>query len=156
MRLNDALLGILLLGLAAALYTGSRGFPDIPGQRYGAALFPTIIAIGFLGCGLVLIASGLRARARLVTFGDWARDPRGLVNVLATIGAIVLYIALSDRLGFVPTLAPILVVLLRLFGVGWALSIALAILVPIGMHWLFGRLLLVPLPWGILAPWRLW
>ena len=46
MRLHDSLLGALLLALAAALFAYTFTFPDMPGQRYGPALFPRLIALG--------------------------------------------------------------------------------------------------------------
>jgi len=92
-----------------------------------------------------------RAEAR---WREWARDPRRIINIAATIAAVVFYILVAERLGFILTMALILVGLLRRFGSGWVLSIAVAIIVPIVMQYLFGTLLLVPLPWGPLAPLR--
>jgi hypothetical protein len=43
-----------------------------------------------------------------------------------------------------------------LFGAGWATSVLVALVVPVAMQYLFGRVLLVPLPWGLLAPVRWW
>ena len=73
-----------------------------------------------------------------------------------TIALVVFYIVASDRLGFMVVTAPILLVLLRLFGVGWMTSIAVAILVTLLIQYLFGTWLYVPLPWGLLAPVRWW
>ncbi len=154
MRLNDALLGSLLLVLAAVVAFVAHGFPAVPGQDYGASTFPTLIAAGFAGCGLVLIRSGLRERGPMVVFRDWTRDPRLAINVVLIAVAVVFYILVSARLGFIVTMALILLALLRRFAVGWGLSIALAIAAPIVMQYLFGNLLLVPLPWGLLAPIR--
>ncbi|CAN5603844.1 tripartite tricarboxylate transporter TctB family protein [soil metagenome] len=156
MRLNDALLGFLLIVFAGGLAFASRDFPTVPGQHYGASAFPSLIAVGFAGCGAVLIVSGLRQRMPPVLWLDWARERRGILNVAATIGAVLFYLAAAGTLGFMLTAAPILLVLLRLFGVGWPASIAVAVLVPLGMQYLFGRTLLVPLPWGLLAPYRWW
>jgi putative tricarboxylic transport membrane protein len=156
MRLNDGLLGLILIAFAAAHAYPSRAFLTIPGQHYCASAFPTLIAVGFAGCGLVLVASAIRQRAPLVVWQDWTRDGRGIVNVVATIGAVVFYIVAWHRLGFILTSIPVLVLLLRLFGVGWFWTLTIAIVVPLGMQYLFGRVLLVPLPWGLLAPVRLW
>lgn len=156
MRLNDALLGLILLIFAAALAFVARDFPAVPGQNYGASAFPTLIAVGFAGCGLTLIASGLRARAPLVIWHDWIRNPIGRVNVLAIVAAVVFYVAAADVLGFMLTTGLILVVLLRLFGVGWGVTVAVSLATPLAMQYLFGSLLLVPLPWGLLDPVRWW
>jgi putative tricarboxylic transport membrane protein len=157
MRLNDGLLGLLLLLVAAAMAYASSGFPAVPGQQYGASAFPTIIALGFGGCGVSLIASSLRTRdAPWLEWSEWARSPRGRINVLATVAAIVFYVVAARTLGFMPTMALILLVLLRLFGVGWTWTLLLAVAAPVAMQYLFGRLLLVPLPWGVLSPVRWW
>jgi putative tricarboxylic transport membrane protein len=154
MRLNDALLGGILIVIAIALAIIARGFPPVPGQDYGARAFPTLVAAGFAGCGLVLVRQGLKDKAPLVVWKDWTRDHRHVVNVLAIIAATVFYIVVAGRLGFIPTTALILLVLLRRFRVGRGTSLAVAIATPVVMQYLFGNLLLVPLPWGVLAPIR--
>lgn len=154
MRLNDAITGAALLVLAAALAFWSQGFPDIPGQQYGAAVFPTLIAAGLAGSGVLLIASGMRRGGPAVAWADWARERHGSRNVVVTIAAILFYILAADTVGFIPTMAPILLVMLRLLGVGWLTSIALSILVTLLIHTLFVKQLYVPLPWGLLAPVR--
>jgi len=156
MRLNDAITGAALLLFAAALAAWSQSFPAIPGQQYGAAVFPTLVAAGLASCGILLVASGLRTAGPIIAWADWARERHGLRNVLVTIGAILFYILASDRLGFMPTMAPILLVLFRLLKVGWLLSVALAIVVTLAVQYIFGSLLYVPLPWGILSPIRWW
>jgi putative tricarboxylic transport membrane protein len=156
MRLNDALLGLLLVVLAGAIAWRAQFFPAVPGQTIGASAFPTLIAAGFAFCGVVLIVSGLRERAPAVIWSDWTQEPRAILNVLATIGAVVFYLLAARTLGFIPTTFLILLALQRLFGVGWAATLSVAILVPIGMQYVFGKMLLVPLPWGLLAPVRLW
>ncbi|MBA3324114.1 MAG: tripartite tricarboxylate transporter TctB family protein [Rhodobacteraceae bacterium] len=154
MRLNDAVLGCIFLLVAVAVALTARGFPAVPGQDYGASSFPMLIAAGFAGCGLVLIRSGLRERTPLVEWRPWTRNSGLVVNVLAIIFAVVFYILVSAWLGFIPTTALILVALLRRFRVGWGTTLALAILAPLIMQYMFGNLLLVPLPWGLLAPIR--
>lgn len=156
MRVNDALLGALLIALAVALALYAQTFPNVPGQEYGAAVFPTLVAIGLLGSGALLVRSGLRSRAPAIAWADWSRERHGVRNVLITIALIVFYIVASDRLGFMVVTAPTLLVLLRLFGVGWMTSIAVAILVTLLIQYLFGTWLYVPLPWGLLAPVRWW
>jgi putative tricarboxylic transport membrane protein len=156
MRLNDAVIGAILLALAAGIAFIAQSFPPIPGQQYGAAVFPTLVAAGFACCGLLMILSGVRQGGPVVAWADWAGERHGLRNVLVTIGAILFYILAADTLGFMLTMAPILVVMFRLLGVGWLLSIALAILVTLIVQYIFGSLLYVPLPWGLLAPVRWW
>ena len=154
MRLNDAITGAVLIALAAALAFWSQSFPDIPGQQYGAAVFPTLIAAGLAGSGILLVASGIRHGSPAVAWADWARERHGLRNVVVTVAAILFYILAAEWLGFILTMAPILLLLLRLLGVGWLTSIATSILVTFAIHYLFVNQLYVPLPWGLLEPVR--
>jgi putative tricarboxylic transport membrane protein len=154
MRLNDAVTGAVLVVFAAALALWSQTFPPIPGQQYGAAVFPTLVATGLAGCGALMIVSGVRQGGPVVAWADWARERHGLRNVVVTVAAILFYILAADTLGFILTMAPILLVLFRLLGVGWLPSIGLAIVVTLLVQYLFGSLLYVPLPWGVLSPWR--
>jgi len=154
MRVNDLILGSALLLFAVALGFYAQTFPDIPGQQYGASVFPTAIACGFAGSGLIMIASALRQNAPLVIWADWARERHGLRNVVVTILAILFYILASDRLGFILTMVPILLVMLRLFGVGWIVTVTASIGVTLAIQYLFSEFLYVPLPWGVLAPLR--
>jgi len=154
MRLNDALIGAALFLFAVALAIYSQTFPPIPGQQYGAAVFPTLIAVGFAGSGLLLILSGIRQGTPLVVWADWARERHGLRNVAATIAAILVYILVSETLGFILTMTPILLLMLRLFAVPWVTSIAVALLATFLIQYIFGEFLYVPLPWGVLAPIR--
>ena len=151
MRLNDAVTGGVLLVLAALLAFWSQRFPAIPGQQYGAALFPTLVAAGLGGCGLVLIVSGIRQGGPALAWADWARERHGLRNVLITTAAVVFYIVASDRLGFILTIIPILLLTLRMLAVGWVASLVIAVLVALLIQYLFGDLLYVPLPWGLLS-----
>ncbi len=156
MRLNDAVIGVFLIVFAAALGVWSQTFPAIPGQQYGAAVFPTMVAAGLAGCGVLLIGSGVRQGGAVVAWADWARERHGLRNVLVTVAAILFYIVAADTLGFMLTMAPILLILFRLLSVGWLLSLALAVLVTLAVQYIFGSMLYVPLPWGLLTPVRWW
>ena len=62
MKFNDALWGALFIAGAAVILVHVQGFPRIPGQNVGPALFPGLIAVGIALCGLILITRGLRAR----------------------------------------------------------------------------------------------
>jgi putative tricarboxylic transport membrane protein len=154
MRLNDWIIGAALLAFAAALAAYSQTFPDIPGQQYGAAVFPTLIAVGMAGSGIVLVVTGIRQHAPVVAWADWARQRHGVRNVVVTVLLVVFYILASGTLGFILTMAPILLALLRMFGVGWVTSIVSAVVVTLAIQYLFGDFLYVPLPWGVLAPIR--
>lgn len=155
MRFNDAIIGCVLIAFALVAGYATRDFPQIPGQSYGAALFPRLLCGGFAVCGLLLLQSGLKQRAAAGPWldrDDWARSLSGPITLAITVGGIVFYILVSEWLGFIPTaFLMTAALLLRLRG-RWVTSLAIAAIVTMVIHQIFYGLLLVPLPWGLLEP----
>jgi putative tricarboxylic transport membrane protein len=152
MRFNDAVFGVLLIVFAIAEIAYTRTFPTLHGQAYGPDLFPILIGVGFLITGAILTWQGLAQRATQPLVGAWAADRRNVVNFALVLLALLFYILASDWLGFVPTAFIIMLVLLKSFGSGWVTALVIAALTTLGVQALFARLLLVPLPWGLLQP----
>jgi putative tricarboxylic transport membrane protein len=154
MRLNDAVFGVLLIVFAIAEIAYTRTFPSLHGQAYGPDLFPILIGVGFLITGAVLTFQGLAQRAghTLLEVGAWAADRRNVVNFALVLLALLFYIAASGWLGFILTAFIIMLVLLKSFGSGWVAAVVIATLTTLCIHTLFARVLLVPLPWGLLQP----
>lgn len=150
MRLNDALLGALLLGFAAWVWWLTGFFPAFPGQDYGPNLFPRILAAGIAGCGALLVLRGLRAGGRAVTLEGWVREPARLLSFLFVPAAVVFYLLLSDRLGFIPTAFVILLALFLWFRARPVVALPVAAGVTLAVHWFFAGLMRVPLPRGVL------
>ena len=153
MRLNDALLGALLLGLAGWVWWLTTFFPAFPGQAYGPNLFPRLLAVGIALCAVLLVLRGLRAGGGLVTFDSWLRYPVRLVSFLAIPGAAVFYILVSDPLGFIPTAFLMLLALFLWFGARLLVALPVAAGMTLLVHWFFAGLMRVPLPRGVLDPW---
>lgn len=154
MRFNDAIFGIVLIVFAIAEIAYTQTFPRLHGQDYGPDLFPILIGIGLFVCGVILIVKGLAQRetSPMVAIGDWAEDKRNVVNLGLLLAGILFYILASDALGFIPTALLILTTLLVRLGTGWGASIVIAVATTLIIHTLFAKVLLVPLPWGILLP----
>ncbi len=156
MKLNDAVWGALLLLLAAAILVHVQAFGKIPGQQYGPALFPGLVAVGLAVCAVLLIVRGLAARAHgheraeWVAFAAWTRSHRHVLAFALTLGVNVFYILVVDRLGFIPTGIVYLAALFAVFGVRPALILPLAVVLTLAIHTAFYKLLRVPLPWGVL------
>jgi putative tricarboxylic transport membrane protein len=155
MKFHDSLSGALLLAFAIAIYWHTLGFPEIPGDPVGPALFPRIIAIGMALCAIVLIVRGLlsmgpRSWAELP---DWLRMPRLVVAfLLVVLGLFAAYLFL-DKLGFL-VLAPLLLVALQLvLQIRAVVAIPVAIGASLMIHTIFYKGLGVPLPWGLLEAW---
>ncbi len=153
MRINDAVSGVVLVLFALAVILYARTFPAMPGQNYGPALFPTLIACGLALAGVILIIGGL-ARLRtepLIDAGEWLRSPTHRASFLAVIGGLLLYILVSDWLGFILTALPLLFGWLVLFRGGKPVSsLVIALAVTLVVDYAFSQLLLVPLPLGLL------
>ncbi|MEP6657796.1 MAG: tripartite tricarboxylate transporter TctB family protein, partial [Betaproteobacteria bacterium] len=156
MKLDDTVWGALLLLLAVTIVVHVQGFPPMPGQRVGPALFPGLVASGVGVCALLLVYSGLRQRKTSgptiawVRFAPWTRSHRHVIAFLVVIAVNVFYIAAVDRLGFVLTGTVYLAALFAVFGVRGRWIVPLAILVTLVIHSMFYKLLRVPLPWGLL------
>ncbi len=155
MRFNDAVFGVILLVFSTTItLIAQETFPELPGQQYGPAFFPTIIGAVLFGCGVILLVRGI-ARLKsepIVNLGEWAGSSRHVGNFVLVFVVLIVYILLTDAVGFIPMSFLILSVLLTRFGCRLPTSLAIAAVVTLVIHTVFYKLLLVPLPWGILEP----
>src|SRR5688572_7596257 len=103
MKLNDAVWGVLLLALAAAVLWSIRSFPNIPGQTIGPAAFPGLLAWILAGCAVALIIRGIREHTPAIELGEWLRSPAHIGNLLLTVAGLVFYVVASERLGYLIT-----------------------------------------------------
>lgn len=150
MKLNDAIIGAALAVLGVVILVHIQAYPTIPGQKYGPAIFPGVIAAGLILCGALLIRSGLRAGSPMVVLAAWTRSPRHIANFLFVLGALLFYIVASEWLGFVLTGTFILLALFWQLGVRMPLAVPVALIATLLVHSLFYKLMRVPLPWGVL------
>ncbi|HIP78943.1 MAG TPA: hypothetical protein EYH07_10835 [Kiloniellaceae bacterium] len=155
MKLGDLPLGLLAGVAGLAIILEAASFPAMAGMAYGPEFFPIIIGIGFCLCGLVLVAADLRARlsgtaAPVLTIEPALRRRKALLRAGAVLIGIVAFIALVKPLGFLLTLALLLVFLLRVLAAGWTITLALALGLPFALHFGFTWLLRVPLPRGLI------
>jgi putative tricarboxylic transport membrane protein len=152
MRVNDAVIGAILLAFAIAAFAYARTLPAIPGQDYGAAVFPMLVAVGLGGCGVLLVVSGGRHWNGAVALNDWARTHHAWTKLAVALGLILAYILFAQTIGFVPISILILVVFFALMGVRWWIAIPAALAATFLIDQTFSDLLKVPLPLGLLGP----
>lgn len=154
MKVNDAVFGALLMALGLAVIYAVQGFPRIPGQPVGPALFPGLIAAGLVVTGGLLVLRGLRERAAQpwLAWDDWVRSPRHLLALAILLGSVVFYIFAAGSLGFIPTALLILTALFLVLRVPTGRAVLVAAMATLLVHFAFYKLLRVPLPWGVLAP----
>jgi putative tricarboxylic transport membrane protein len=155
-KLNDAVWGALFALLGLAILWHVQGFPRIPGQNVGPALFPGILGAALLVCGAILIAGGLKARrgsgaaSTWAVAPEWLRSPRHLLAFAVLVASNVFYLFVVDRLGFLLTAFVYLVALMAVLRVRLVLVVPVAFVMTLAIHYAFYKLLRVPLPWGVL------
>ena len=125
----------------------------MPGQKFGPAWFPGLIAVGLAICGAFLIFGSLRAHAPWVALPEWIHSRRARLGVAALIAGLVFYVLAASALGFHITGILLLVVWIRLLGASWRVTLPVAIISTLVIHFSFYQLLRVPLPWGVLERW---
>ena len=152
MKLNDAVFGAILLVLGLAVLAIVQGYPKIPGQNVGPALFPGLIAVGLLICSLILIVEGVKSRATApwVQLLPWVRSRPHVIAFFAVIASVALYIVLVDRVGFLILSPLLLFALFVAFRTRPLPAAIVAVIVSVAIWYAFYKLLRVPLPWGVL------
>jgi putative tricarboxylic transport membrane protein len=125
----------------------------MPGQKFGPALFPGLVAAGLGICGVLLAISGWQAGAAWFTLPEWIKRARPRAGVIAIVAGLVLYIALAERVGFHIVGFGVLVYWMRMLRVSWRITLPVAFLATLAIHLTFYKLLRVPLPWGLLERW---
>ena len=125
-----------------------QGYPAMPGQKFGPAWFPGLIAVGLILCGALLAARS--QKDVLIAFPDWFRSPRAVAGVACVIGGLLFYVLAADWLGFYLTALLIQVVWMRVLGASWRLTLPAAVVATLVIHLSFYKLLRIPLPWGLL------
>jgi putative tricarboxylic transport membrane protein len=163
MRLSDRVTGLFLVGLGGLAAYGGSLLPPVPGQPVGPNVFPIVIGIGLLVCGLMIafgIGHSFEEEEELVPNDDGTQvavAPRGKFYGLRALfppALLLFYVAGVERLGFILTAAVIVFITSTALGGRLKLSIPMAILAPIGIHLIFYKLLRVPLPAGLIPmPW---
>jgi len=159
-RFNDAITGAVLVVFAVAEIAYTRTFPSLHGQAYGPDLFPMLIGVGLFGCGCVLILRGLLARreqrmesggqasASWLDLSNVAESSNARLNAALVVLFLVLYIVLSDFIGFIPISFITISTLLYRLGSSLISSCVIAIIATAVIQFLFAKILLVPLPAG--------
>jgi putative tricarboxylic transport membrane protein len=126
-----------------------QGYPAMPGQKFGPAWFPGLIAVGLIVCGALLALQAPRNAAPLLAAPPWVRSPRAVAGVSSVILGLLFYVLAADALGFYLTALLILLVWMRVLGASWRVTVPVAIIATVIIHLSFYKLLRIPLPWGI-------
>jgi len=155
MKFNDSLVGTGLIVFAAAILWNAWGFPSMPGDQVGPALFPQLIAAGLAICGAIFVIQAARRKAGTpwIELPDWIRARRQVAGFAAVTLGLLAYCLLVEALGFFVCAPLLLGALLAVLRVRlWAVPV-IAIGVSVLIHFIFYKGLGVPLPWGLLQSW---
>jgi len=154
MKVSDVISGALFLALAIFIGVYAQTLPPMPGQRYGAGAFPTLIALGLGGFSILMMVQTWRKRAPgtpWIEWAEWVRDHRTLANFALALVLILVYVFLSERVGFIPLSIAILFILFWRQGVSIRTGLIVAVVATLAIQFSFSDMLRVPLPRGILT-----
>ncbi len=149
MRVSDTIIGLSLIVFAVAVLVHVQSFPELDNGYPGPALFPSVLSVLFIVCGIGLIIQGLHRKEKVLKFDIGSVSPAGWINISFVIGAVVCYIFFSDYIGFLILSFIILMILIKWLRVSTVLSLVMSVSVTLAIYLLFAKILLVPLPWGL-------
>ncbi len=151
MKISDTVVGAGFVAAGALIIAGTMNFPHLEGGHPGPSLFPRLLGGLMVVFGGLVGVDGLRTRDTTedVAWLGLYRNP-SFINALFVLGAVVAYVAMVERVGF------LLMATLILWSLMWRLrvhpltALAVAIVFSNGVYLLFAKILRVPLPGGLL------
>jgi putative tricarboxylic transport membrane protein len=149
MRVSDTIIGLSLIIFACAVLVHVQSFPELDNGYPGPALFPSVLSVLFILCGIGLIIQGIRKGENILKFDFRSASLAGWINIAFVIAAVISYIFFSGYIGFLIFSFALLMILMKWLKVSTLLSLAMSISVTLAIYLLFAKILLVPLPWGL-------
>jgi len=149
MRVSNTAIGVFLIIFSAAVLWYVQSFPSLENGYPGPSLFPSVLAVMFILCGIGLIIQGVKKREKLLKFDTGSLTLPGLLNILFVLGTIVCYIFFAEYVGFLIFSFVVMLILMKWLKVKNLSSVLMAVGVTLVIYILFAKILLVPLPWGL-------
>jgi putative tricarboxylic transport membrane protein len=156
------LAGAILSLAGAGVIAEAMRLPVIPGQTYGPGFFPTVIGVGLLAFGAIYALNARPSTEPAIVLEGEVPSPdeaaesapeRPFYGALAwLVVGLVGTILLWETAGFVLLMSVVLTVFMVLLGVRLWLAGLVAVASTIMVYAIFIRVLMVPLPSGLLAP----
>ncbi len=153
MKISDTVVGAGFVAAGALIFTGTLGYPTLKAGHPGPSLFPRVLALLMVGFGACLVVPAMLTRLQETPTVIQAHPGPGwgkVVNAFLVFAAIIVFMLVSPILGFLLTALAIL------FGLMWWLGtpVLRAALAAAGLtlfvYVIFGKILRVPLPLGLL------
>ena len=136
---------VLLLFGGVYLVEGIRIPPAAIGDPLGPRTFPTVLGVVLLVCGAILLCRPQRRKAAVI-------ERKLFVPVMLLAGLLVAYALSLAWLGYPQATFLFMIIAARMMGersLAWSLAIAVGF--SVGIYLVFTRLLMIPLPPGLLA-----
>ena len=149
MRVSDSIIGFMMIIFGIAVIIHTQGFPAQPDGHPGPEFFPNVLSGLFMLAGLTLIIGGVRRGEKILDVKAPGLGVAAVVNILLVLGVIVVYILVSDYIGFLITSFILMGFLMKWLGVTWMWTVIMSSVLTMGIYLLFAKMLLVPLPWGL-------
>jgi putative tricarboxylic transport membrane protein len=153
--MTDRMLGAGFAALGVVLLVMSIQLPaPMAATRisYGPGFFPTILSIVIVVAGVVMCALNAPEPAYEDEDDDSGSSGMSYWRPCVVGLAAIAYIMLVGIVGFPVLAAIILFILLKMGKVGNGLSALIALIGALVIYLIFARLLLVPLPLGVMSP----
>jgi putative tricarboxylic transport membrane protein len=149
MRVSNTAIGLVLIIFASAVLIHVQGFPSLDNGYPGPALFPEVLAVLFIFCGIGLIIQGVRRREKILKFDLGTMTLTGWLNIAFVLATVLCYILFAEYVGFLIFSFVILMILMKWLKVKMLPSLVMSVIVTFSIYILFAKILLVPLPWGL-------
>jgi putative tricarboxylic transport membrane protein len=151
MKIRDTVVGAGFVAAGALVVAGTLGYPTLDGGHPGPSLFPRLIGGLMAVGGGLLSVRGLRARDAMDEVA-WTQLHRnaGFVNALFVLAGVLAYVLFVERLGFLLMGALVVFVLMWRLAVPPLKALAVAVVFTVAVHFLFAKVLRVPLALGLL------
>ncbi len=147
MWIADLLGGLVVLLLGVALIFFSRQLSYMSEYGPGPGFLPLWLGIGLVGCALFVILMNLKEHAK----ADRFFKPRTKLAVKMLVMIIIAFV-FFPVLGFSIGLALFTGFAMRIMGKHSLILCGIsAVLTAIGIHFIFGQLLYIPLPTGMIG-----
>ncbi len=158
---SDQLAGTVIGLIGAALVGGATTLPGMPGQQIGPSVFPAVIGSGLILCGILIalgVGQSLEDDAVTPNEDGTAAPPTKFSLPVAVMRAglplalLIFYVTTVKVLGFLIVAALIVAILALALGARPLPAVLLAAAASPLTHFVFGKLLRVPLAPGLLPP----
>src|SRR5690606_17235126 len=145
---------------AAFFFIGALRIRISPSYSHiGPRFFPFLVSTGLGACGVGLLAQGLRQlkSGAAPAEGEAAEPPINWVSVSLTAAAVVFYILLLERAGFIAASTVLFSLVAAAFGARrYGLVVLIGLIPSFSVYWVITKSLGLCLPAGIIRTILLW